>query len=83
MRRRAFCAGSEAAPYYIAFFRDPVGCMRDAYRKNGALTLLGTVLPSGKSRRLNVLSIGPEFNRQVLGDAELFRTTGTNIARPR
>ena len=74
--------GIEAAPYYIAFFRDPVGCMRDAYRRNGPLTLLGSVLPSGKSRRLNVLSIGPEFNRQVLGDAELFRTTGQTLRGP-
>jgi cytochrome P450 len=74
--------GVDAVPYYIAFFRDPVGCMRDAYRRNGPLTLLGPVLPSEKSRRLNVLSIGPEFNRQVLGDAEIFRTTGQTLRGP-
>jgi cytochrome P450 len=74
--------GIEAAPYYIAFFRDPIGCMRDAYRRNGPLTLLGPVLPFETSRRLNVLSIGPEFNKQVLNDAELFRTTGQTLRGP-
>lgn len=74
--------GIEAAPYYLAFFRDPIGCMRDAYRRNGPLTLLGPVLPFETSRRLNVLSIGPEFNKQVLNDAELFRTTGQTLRGP-
>ncbi len=74
--------GIEAAPYYIAFFRDPVGCMRDAYRRNGSLTLLGSVFPFETSQRLNVLSIGPEFNKQVLNNAELFRTTGQTLRGP-
>jgi cytochrome P450 len=74
--------GAEAVPYYIAFFRDPIGCMRDAYRKHGNLTILGPVLPHEKNRRLNVLSIGPEYNRQVLGDPETFRTTGQTLRGP-
>jgi cytochrome P450 len=74
--------GLEAVPYYIRFFRDPIGCMRDAYRKNGELTILGPVLPHEENRRLNVLSVGPEYNRQVLGDPELFRTTGQTLRGP-
>jgi cytochrome P450 len=74
--------GLEAVPYYIAFFRDPIGCMREAYRKNGELTILGPVLPHEENRRLNVLAIGPEYNRQVLSDPELFRTTGQTLRGP-
>jgi cytochrome P450 len=74
--------GRQAIPYYIAFFRDPISCMREAYRKNGALTILGPVLPHEKNRRLNVLSVGPEYNRQVLNDPELFRTTGQTLRGP-
>ena len=74
--------GAEAVPYYIGFFRDPIACMRDAYRRNGDLTILGPVLPHEKTRRLNVLSVGPKYNRQVLGDPELFRTTGQTLRGP-
>ena len=74
--------GARAIPYYIGFFRDPIACMREAYRKNGDLTILGPVLPHEENRRLNILSVGPEYNRQVLGDPELFRTTGQTLRGP-
>ncbi len=74
--------GAEAVPYYIGFFRDPIACMRDARRRNGDLTILGPVLPHEENRRLNVLSVGPAYNRQVLGDPELFRTTGQTLRGP-
>ncbi len=73
--------GLEALPYYIRFFRDSIGCMRDAYRKNGELTVLGHVLPHEKNR-LNVLISGPAYIRQVLGDPELFRTMGQTLPGP-
>ena len=72
----------EAVPYYISFFRDPIGCMCEAYRKNGELTLLGPILPQEKSQRLNVLCVGTGYNRQVLSDPELFRTTGQTLRGP-
>ena len=74
--------GLEAVPYYIGFFRDPIGCMRDAYRKNGELTILGPVLPFEENRRLNLLIAGPGYTRQVLGDPELFRTMGQTLRGP-
>jgi cytochrome P450 len=74
--------GAAAVPYYVAFFRDPIACMCDAYHKNGDITILGPVLPHEQIRRLNILSVGPEYNRQVLGDPELFRTTGQTLRGP-
>ncbi len=73
--------GLEALPYYIRFFRDSIGCMRDAYQKHGELTVLGHVFPHEKNR-LNVLIAGPRYIRQVLGDPEYFRTMGQTLPGP-
>ena len=73
--------GLEALPYYVRFFRDSIGCMRDAHRKHGELTVLGHVLPHEKNR-LNVLISGPAYIRQVLGDPEYFRTMGQTLPGP-
>ena len=74
--------GFEALSYYISFFRDSIGCMREAYRKNGELTILGHLLSNEEHRRLNVLISGPEYTRQVLGDPEFFRTMGQTLPGP-
>jgi cytochrome P450 len=50
--------------------------MREAYRREGPLTVVGKVLPFTRRERLYALAIGPEFNRQTLGDPALFRPSG-------
>jgi cytochrome P450 len=68
--------GLEACRRYIEFFHDPIACMREAYRREGLLSAVGKVLPFTQGERLYALAIGPEFNRQTLGDTALFRPSG-------
>src|SRR5204862_492243 len=74
--------GALAAREYIHFFRDPIGCMRTLHRQRGKLVALGPIA-FGEPTKLHVLAIGPEFNRQVLGDPAKFRTTGQFIHGPK
>lgn len=73
--------GLAAAREYIDFFRDPVGCMRSLYQWRGPIAALGPIA-FDQPRKLHVLAVGPEFNRQVLGDPTTFRTTGQFIRGP-
>src|SRR5437016_8664351 len=70
--------GARAAREYVHFFRDPVGCMSQLQQQYGSLLALGPIA-FGEPTKLHVLAIGPEFNRQVLGDPAKFRTTGQFI----
>lgn len=73
--------GARGALEYIHFFRDPIGCMRELQQKYGSLVAVGPIA-FGEPKKLHVLAIGPEFNRQVLGDPAKFRTTGQFIHGP-
>lgn len=73
--------GLAAAREYIGFFRDPITCMRRIYQQHGPVAALGSVV-FGEPRKPHVLAVGPEFNRQVLGDPSTFRTTGQFIRGP-
>jgi cytochrome P450 len=73
--------GVLAAREYIHFFRDPIGCMCELHQKRGSLVALGPIA-FGEPTKLHVLAVGPEFNRQVLGDSAKFRTTGQFIHGP-
>jgi cytochrome P450 len=73
--------GARAAREYVHFFRDPIGSMRELQQKYGSLVALGPIA-FGEPTKLHVLAIGPEFNRQVLGDPANFRTTGQFIHGP-
>jgi cytochrome P450 len=74
--------GPAAIREYLHFFRDPVGCIRDMSRRHGRLVALA-LQPFGQPHRVQLLAVGPEFNRQVLGDPAAFRTTGQFIWGPR
>jgi cytochrome P450 len=79
--KRNVLTGAHAAREYVHFFRDPIGCMRTLQQKYGSLVALGPIA-FGEPTKLHVLAIGPEFNRQVLGDPAKFRTTGQFIHGP-
>ena len=79
--KKNLLTGAGAAREYVHFFRDPIGCMRELQQKYGSLVALGPIA-FGEPTKLHVLAIGPEFNRQVLGDPAKFRTTGQFIHGP-
>jgi len=79
--KKNILTGAGAAREYVHFFRDPIGCMRELQQKYGSLVALGPIA-FGEPTKLHVLAIGPEFNRQVLGDPAKFRTTGQFIHGP-
>lgn len=79
---RGQIVGLAAAREYISFFRDPIGCMRRIYAQHGPVAMLGPIA-FGEPRKPEVLAIGPEYNRQVLGDPSAFRTTGQFLRGPK
>ncbi len=79
--KKNILTGARAAREYVHFFRDPVACMRRLQQEHGSLIALGPIA-FGEPTKLHVLAIGPEFNRQVLGDPAKFRTTGQFIHGP-
>lgn len=79
--RNNILTGARAAREYVHFFRDPVGCMRELQQEFGSLVALGPIA-FGEPTKLHVLAVGPEFNRQVLGEPAKFRTTGQFIHGP-
>ena len=74
--------GFKAAREYLNFVRDPVAAMRSMHERYGPIVALGPA-PVGGTNRPHVLAIGPEFNRQVLGDPATFRPTGLLLRGPK
>jgi cytochrome P450 len=74
--------GLHACRWYVDFFRDPVGCLCRAYRQIGPVAVAGQVVPGLGQERRHVFALGPDFNRQVLGDPATFRTTGQFLRGP-
>ena len=68
--------GLDGASWYVKFFRDPVACIVEAHRRFGPIVGLGDVVPWRRRERLNLLALGSDLNRRVLGDPVTFRTTG-------
>ena len=49
--------------------------------RHGSLIALGPIA-FGEATKLHLVAIGPELNRQVLGNPAVFRTTGQFIRGP-
>ena len=75
--------GAQAARWYLRFFRDPIRALRDARAQLGPVCAAGNVVPLPQREKLHVIALGPEYNHQVLGDPDRFRTTGQGIGGPR
>jgi cytochrome P450 len=69
--------GVRAALWLAKFLRDPVASMQEAYRRHGPLCVVGNALPR-RRETLHVLALGPDFNRAVLGDTDLFHNSTPN-----
>lgn len=74
--------GFEAMREYLSLLRDPVGAMRDIYRRRGPLVFLGPVA-FGEPTKIHALAVGPAYNRQILSDPASFRPTGMLLRGPR
>ena len=73
--------GLTAAREYLNLLHDPVAAMRSLYQRHGSLVALGSVA-MGEPKKLNVLAVGPDLNREVLGDPARFRPTGLFLRGP-
>ena len=75
--------GPQAARWYLRFFRDPIHTLQLAHAELGPVCAAGNVVPLPQREKLHVIALGPEYNHQVLGDPDRFRTTGQGIGGPR
>jgi hypothetical protein len=66
--------GLAAGQEYLRFFFNPVGCICRLYRQHGPVTALGRVALK-QPRDSLIFAIGPEFNRLLLIDPDLFGPT--------
>jgi len=67
---------------YLRFFFNPVGCICRPYHRHGPVTALGRVALK-QPRDSLIFAIGPEFNRLLFSDPDLFRPTGLILPAPR
>lgn len=75
--------GVQAAYWYAKFFVDPIACMQDANRRFGCVTSAGRLSRLFGPERQHVLALGPDCNRQVLGNTTVFHTTAQSFAGSR
>ena len=73
--------GPAAGQEYIRFFFNPVGCICRPYHRHGSVTALGRVALKQPCDSL-IFAIGPEFNRLLFSDPDLFRPTGLILPGP-
>jgi len=59
-----------------------MGCICRLYRRHGPVTTLGRVALK-QPRDSLIFAIGPEFNRLLFSDPDLFRLTGFILPGPR
>ena len=64
------------ARLYIEFLRDPIGCISRAYRE------AGPVVEVSRFGKPIVFALGPEFNRQILGDPATFHVVPITLPGP-
>ena len=75
--------GPRAARWFLRFFVDPIGALGRAHRELGPISAVGNVVPLPRPEQIHILALGPDCNRQVLGDPALFRTTSPGLGGPR
>lgn len=75
--------GLQAARWYAKFFVDPIRCMTEAYDSFGPVVPAGRITRLQGTERQHVLALGPDCNRQVLGNTDVFHTTAQAWPGPR
>jgi len=74
--------GLAAGREYLRFFFNPVGTICRLYKRYGPVTAIGRV-GFKQPRDILLFAIGPEFNRLLFSDPNLFRPTGLILPGPR
>src|SRR5215211_3986624 len=76
--------GMAAALWYLRFGYDPLKAMAASYDRHGSFLKLPypRILRSGR-RRAFVVGVGPEFNREVLGNPDVWRPVNVGPPGPR
>jgi cytochrome P450 len=74
--------GLAAGREYLRFFFDSIGTICRLYQRYGPVTALGRV-GLKQPRDLLLFAIGPDFNRLLFSDPNLFRPTGLILPGPR
>ena len=74
--------GLSAAFHRLNFVRDPLAAARYLYSKHGPFIALGPIV-GGLPRKPDILAFGAEFNREVLGTPDVWRTHGLVLRGPR
>jgi len=75
--------GLKALMAAFQFMSDPIPAMRSMYQGRGLITAFGKINPLSRHERLVVMAIGPEYNRQILSDPDIFRARGIVLQGPR
>ena len=80
--KAAQITGPATGQEYLRFFFNPVGCICRLYRQHGPVTALGRMALK-QPRDSLIFAIGPEFNRLLFSDPDLFRPAGLILPGPR
>ena len=80
--KAAQITGPATGQEYLRFFFNPVGCICRLYRQHGPVTALGRVALK-QPRDSLIFALGPEFNRLLFSDPDLFRPAGLILPGPR
>ncbi len=74
--------GLKALTTLVRFVGDPIPVMRSLYRERGPVIAFGKINPLSKHERLLAMAFGPEYNRQILSDPDVFRARGMVLQGP-
>jgi len=75
--------GQSAALVGWQFLRDPLVALRTVHAAHGRFVILSDPLPLIKFRKVVALTVGPAFNRAVLGDPASWRTVSVGFTGPK
>jgi cytochrome P450 len=75
--------GVSSWPWYWGYLQDPLACFAAAQTRFGPLCAFSDPLPFTRGGRRFVLAIGGAYNREVLGQPDLYRPGGQVLVGPK
>ncbi len=74
--------GMESWRWYRHFFRDPLGCLEEAQKQFGPVSVFENPMPGKRHGQRYMLAVGAAFNREVLRNSDNFRPAGQVLNGP-
>ena len=68
--------------WYLGFYRDPLSCLTEAFRRFGPVAVFENPLPGPRRGHRYVLAVGSGLNRQVLSRDDDFHPSGQVLKGP-